>query len=116
MGRPRKDESDISLPEPSRPPASTPQARENQLINLTVDLAERQLLDGSASTVVMGHYLKLATEKERLEREKLRRENLLLEARVNSISAEGDYARITQEALDAFRGYQATPDDGTILD
>ena len=49
-----------------RPPAKTPEARENQLVSLAVDLAERQLLDGTASAQVITHYLKLATEREKL--------------------------------------------------
>jgi len=115
MGRPRKDEAD-SAPVPSRPPATTPQARENQLINLAIDLAEKQLREGTASSVVHGHYLKMATAKENLEREKLKNENLLLQARVQSISSEGDYKEIVAEALQAFRGYQATPEEEVFLD
>ena len=115
MGRPRKDEAD-SMPVPSRPPATTPQARENQLINLATDLAEKQLLEGTASQAVIGHFLKLATSRENLEREKLHNENLLLQARVNAISSEGDMKQLLSNALDAFRGYQATPDDGEFLD
>jgi hypothetical protein len=115
MGRPRKDEAD-SLPVPSRPPATTPQARENQLINLATDLSEKQLREGTASSAVQIHYLKLATAKENLEREKLKNENLLLTARVNAISSEGDMRVLLEDALNAFRGYQATPDDGEFID
>lgn len=115
MGRPRKDDSDI-LPVPSRPPALSPQARENQLINLTVDLAEKQLREGTASQAVVGHFLKLATSRENLEREKLKNENLLLQARVNAISSEGNMRELLETALDAFRGYQSTQHDGEYID
>ena len=50
-------------------PALSPEARENQLISLAVDLAEKQLIEGTASAQVITHYLKLATVKEQLERE-----------------------------------------------
>lgn len=115
MGRPRKDEAD-SVPVSSRPPATTPQARENQLINLATDLAEKQLREGTASQAVVGHFLKLASTRENLEREKLKNENLLLQARVNAISSQGDMQQLLENALDAFRGYQGTPDEGEILD
>ena len=63
-----------------RRPATTPEARENQMINLAIDLAEKQLMEGTASSQVMTHFLKLATTKEKLEKEKLaKNEELLFE-------------------------------------
>ena len=50
-------------------PALTPEARENQLIYLATNLAEQQLLDGTASSQVITHYLKLGSTKERIEKE-----------------------------------------------
>ena len=70
-----------------RPPATSPEARENQLINMAVDLAEQQLRDGTASSQVITHFLKLGTMKEQLEREKLMKENELLRARTESLTA-----------------------------
>ena len=58
-----------------RRPALSPEARENQLISLAVDLAEKQLQEGTASSQVITHYLKLGSTKERLEKEKLEEEN-----------------------------------------
>ena len=49
-------------------PAMSPEARENQMIALAVDLAEKQLLEGTASSQVITHYLKLGTTKEKIER------------------------------------------------
>lgn len=66
-------------------PAITPEARENQLISLAVDLAEQQLREGTASSQVITHYLKLGSMRERLEREKLEEENKLLRARTKAI-------------------------------
>ena len=62
-------------------PALTPEARENQLIAMAVDLAEKQLLEGTASSQVITHYLKLGSSRDRLEREKLQEENKLLRAK-----------------------------------
>ena len=61
-------------------PALSPDARENQLISLAVDLAEKQLREGTASSQVITHFLKQSTAKAELEKEKLRKENLLLVA------------------------------------
>ena len=66
-------------------PAMSPEARENQLRSLAVDCAERQMREGTASAAVIVHYLKLGTEKERLEREKLKAENQLLQAKTKAI-------------------------------
>jgi hypothetical protein len=90
---------------PRRPPATSPEARENQLISLAVDLAEQQMIKGTAPATVVVHYLKLATTKESLERKKLEAENELLKARVASIESDGESARMYQNALKAFRGY-----------
>lgn len=66
-------------------PAITPEARENQLISLAVDLAEQQLREGTASSQVITHYLKLGSMREKLEREKLEEENKLLRARTKAV-------------------------------
>lgn len=45
--------ADAPLPPRKMRPALTPEARENQLAALAVDLAERQLREGTASSQVM---------------------------------------------------------------
>ena len=94
-------------------PASTPEGRENQLISLAVDLAEQQLLDGTASSQVMTHFLKLGTEKARLEREKLAHETELLKAKTKALESSERIEAMYKEAMDAFRSYspQAGPDE-----
>jgi len=52
------------------PPAKTPEARENQLVAMAVDLAEQQLLDGTATSQVITHFLKLGSTKEKIEKRK----------------------------------------------
>lgn len=86
--------------------AITPEARENQLIDLAVDLAEKQLAEGTASPMVIAHYIKMGSTKERLEREKLRRENEHLRAKTESLQSAKRLEEIYQEAIAAFRGYQ----------
>ena len=94
-------------------PALTPEARENQLVSLAVDLAEQQLRDGTASSQVITHYLKLGSTKERLEKEKLEEENKLLRAKTESIQSQKKVEELYLEALNAMRSYagQGDPDE-----
>ena len=62
-------------PSKSMRPAISPDAREKQLISLAIDLAEQQLKDGTASSQVITHFLKMGSEREKLERERLEEEN-----------------------------------------
>lgn len=87
------------------PPATTPEARENQLISHAVDLAERQLLDGSASAQVISHYLKLGSSREKLEQERLEKENSLLDAKREAIASAQRVEELYTKALDAMRSY-----------
>lgn len=86
-------------------PATTPEGRENQLISLASDLAERQLIDGTASSQVITHFLKLGTTREKLEQERLQRENLLLSAKVDQIQSAKRIEELYETALDAMRQY-----------
>lgn len=88
-----------------RRPATTLEGRENQLISLAADLAERQLVDGSASSQVITHFLKLASTRERLEQERLQRENLLLSAKVDQIASGKRIEELYETALNAMRQY-----------
>lgn len=88
-----------------RPPATTPEGRENQLIVLAVDLAETQLFNGSASAQVITHYLKLGTTRERLEQEKLARENELLKSKSEAIASGARVEELYTNALNAMRSY-----------
>lgn len=88
-----------------RRPATTPDGREQQLISLASDLAEKQLIEGTASSQVMTHYLKLGTSRERLEQERLARENLLLEAKADQLASGKRIEELYGQALDAMRTY-----------
>lgn len=92
-------------PRRSRRPALTPEARENQMISLAVDLAEKQLEEGTASSQVITHFLKLGSSKERLEREKLEEENKLLRAKTENLQSQKRVEELYAEALTAMRRY-----------
>lgn len=90
---------------PRRRPATTPEARENQLVSLAVDLAETQLRDGTASSQVISHYLKLGSSREKLEQERLRRENDLLKVKAEAMESAKRVEELYGQALDAMRSY-----------
>jgi len=91
---------------PRKPkPATTAEARENQLIAAAVDLAEKQISEGTASAQVITHFLRLGTAKERLEREKLAAEHKLLLARVDALDSNKEIQKMYAEALKAIRLY-----------
>lgn len=89
-----------------RPPATTPEAREQQLIAAAVDLVERQIADGTVSAQVLSHYVKQASPTAELQNEKLRQENELLKARVKQIEDAGNMALLVKDALDAMQSYK----------
>src|SRR5258708_5424140 len=103
-----KKEPESDHPKP--PTATTPEARENQLISLAVSLAEEQLRKGTASSQVITHYLKLGTTRETLEQEKIRGENQLLRAKVESLASQGRIEEMYTKALRAMRTYMGSPD------
>lgn len=88
-----------------RPPATTPDARENQLISLAVDLAEKQLAEGTASSQVISHFLKLASSKERLEKEILQEQKELMKAKTENLKSAKKVEELYSNALNAMRSY-----------
>lgn len=92
-------------------PALTPEAREGQLISLAVDLAEKQLREGTASSQVITHYLKLGSTKERLEKEILEKQKDLMDAKTQSLKSTDKLEELYTNALNAFRGYSGQGDN-----
>ncbi len=86
-------------------PALSPEARENQLVSLAVDLAEKQLLEGTASSQVITHYLKLGSTKERIEKEILEKQKDLIEAKTQSLQSAQKIEELYTNALNAMRNY-----------
>ena len=99
------------MPSQRRPPATTPEAEENQMISLATDLAKKQLLEGTASAQVITHFLKLGTTRESLEKEKIQRENELLKAKVESLASQQRIEELYSNALKAMRSYSGHPED-----
>lgn len=114
MGRrakkPLESDGDILLQGKSHPVLTT-EERENQLVSLAYDRAEQQLRDGSASSQVITHFLKLGTARSEIELEKLRRENELLAAKTAAIESAENQERIYAEAIEAMKKYRGVTND-----
>lgn len=94
-------------------PALTPEARENQLISLAVDLAEKQLREGTASSQVITHYLKLGSTKEKIEKEILEKQKELISAKTENLKSAQKIEELYEKAIKSMRTYagQGDPDD-----
>ena len=86
-------------------PGLTPESRENQLISLAIDLAEKQLRDGTASSQVISHFLKLGSTVNMLEKGKLAKELELITAKTEAIKSGKNVEELYKAALDAMRSY-----------
>lgn len=86
-------------------PALTPEAREAQMIALATDCAEQQMREGRASSQVIVHYLKLGTQRNKLELEKLRKETELLSAKTTAIQSAEKIEQLYQQAMAAMKSY-----------
>lgn len=95
--------------------AMTPEARENQLISLAVNLAEKQLREGTASSQVITHYLKLGSTKERLEKEMMEEQKKLLTAKAEALQAAKRSEELYAEALSAFKRYSGQFDEANVF-
>lgn len=96
-----------------RPPATTPEARENQMIALAVDLAEKQLLEGTASSQVISHFLKLGSTSERINKDILEEQRKLIKAKTEAIQSAKRVEELYTNALNAMKSYsgQGEQDD-----
>lgn len=86
-------------------PALNPEARENQLISLAVDLVEQRLRDGTASSQETTHFLKLASRKAKLEAERQELENELIRAKTQHLKDQADMKALYADAIAAMRRY-----------
>lgn len=96
---------------PARPPATTPEGRQKQMMALAFDQAELQMREGVAPAPVVVHFLKLATEQTKLEAEQMRRKNLLLEKQVDQIDQAGRIEELLGKAVESMTKYQGRGED-----
>ena len=108
--------SDGKLPESLPRPAFNLQDRIEQIGNSAMNLAEKQILEGTASSQVITYFLKAVSEREKIELENLREENKKLKAQTEALQSAKRIEDLYSEAIDAFRGYQGVEEEeGDIL-
>lgn len=94
-----------SRQEKRRPPAKTAEGRELEMTSLAMDLAEEQLRNGTATSQVITHFLKLGTIREQHELQKVQLENELLKTKKAAMESAQNVEAMYEEAINAFRGY-----------
>lgn len=97
------------------PRARTPEAREAQLSAMAYDLAEKQIREGTASSQVVVHFLKVGSTREKVELQKQKQETLLVEAKVKDLANVEEMKKLYVEAMDAMRGYAGQATDDTNI-
>lgn len=100
-----------SLPKRKIKPATSPEERENQMIALAIDLAEQQLINGTASSQVITHYLKLGSSRERLEKEILKKQKEQIEAKTDNLRSSAHSEELYARAIEAMGRYSGASDD-----
>lgn len=95
-------------------PAMNDEARENQMIALAVNLAEKQLMEGTASSQVIVHYLKLGSMREKIEKEILEKQKDLIDAKTESIKSAQRIEELYSQALNAMREYSGNYNDSDV--
>lgn len=105
------ENGDIQVRKSRIKPAITQEGRENQLISLATDLAEKQLLEGTASAQVIVHYLRLATTRERIEKEILERQKELIVAKTENLKSTKRMEELYTEAMAVMKEYSGKDDE-----
>lgn len=89
----------------------TQQAYENHLVSLAMGLVEKKLEDGTASSQLITQVLKMDSERERLEKEKLRLESDLLVAKKESYDSVKELKNLYADAMTAFKSYSCNQEE-----
>lgn len=96
---------------PREPRENSLEGRENQLIAYAVDLAEKQLREGTASAQVITHYLKLGSTRERKEQAKLEKEIELAQAKIEALQSAEELKDLYKDAMEAMRSYNGSSNE-----
>ena len=107
----KKRQAESSESPPKTSGVVDPEAREAQLISLAMDLVEQRLRDGTATSQETVHFLKLGSSRERYEREKLEKENILLKAKTEALESQARIEDLYEKAIDAMKRYGGETND-----
>ncbi|MBQ0088369.1 MAG: hypothetical protein KBT27_03430 [Prevotellaceae bacterium] len=109
----RRGSAPEGTPKYELPPAETEEAVENIMINAAMNLAYQRLMDGTASSAEVVHFLKLGSTNARIEKEILEKQKDLIEAKTDAIHDSKKIEELYSEAIKSMRVYsgQATDED-----
>lgn len=96
--------------------ANSEESRENQMIQLAMDLVEYRLRNGTASSQETTHFLKLGSLKARQEYELGERQKDYLDAKTSMIHKAESDSELYSRAMEAMRTYKGASDDNYLLD
>ena len=108
---PRRRPAPAPIDSPEFPPASSQESREAQLISLAYDLAERRLREGTASSQEVVHFLRMGSQKDRLEREIMSEQKKLVSAKTGSYESGKRLEALYTDAIEAMRRYGGHGED-----
>ena len=111
---PKVNRSQSSEPTRKMRPALTPEANENQMVSLAMDLVRKRLIEGTASSQETTHFLKLASTKAHLEEQILEKQKDLIEAKTKSLQSTERIEELYKEAMSAFRRYSGSGESDEV--
>ena len=111
----KKVERKNSSPEPLQTTSilrsTTPEGRENELINMAYDEVAMRIARHEATAAELVHFLKMGSEKERLERSKMEVEMELQRVKAEAIVEARSMEAIAKEAIEAFKRYSGVEEE-----
>ena len=107
----KKKKLENTIERPKLPPAMSLEARENQLIALAYDVAEERLRNGTATSQEVTHFLKLGSTKDRIEKEIMEKQKILITAKTEALQSQRRLEELFSDAMEAFRKYSGDDAD-----
>lgn len=92
------------------PPAMTLEAREAQLVSLAMDLAEKRIREGTASSQEVTHFLKIGSSEALIKKRILEEEEKLTRAKTEALQSQKHIEELYAKALTAMKDYGGQPD------
>lgn len=88
------------------PPARSPEAREQEMMSLAMDLVEKRLREGTATSQETTHFLKLASTRQQQEQMLLEEEIKLKRAKTEAIESGKNVQELYTNAIKAMSTYR----------
>lgn len=110
-GRKKSEDDDY---QPLRP-ATSREGRQAQMENLALDLIEKRLRDGTASSQETTLYAKSASTRGKIEEVRLQHEIELMKAKKTQIESQAELQEMFKNAIDAMHNYRIEGDEDVDL-